>query len=98
MGGYEEDVVEGDRADEVKEEPGPHVVPGDQLRIQDHLLAVVRLHYPCAYCPYHPQNSTRPTQPKMQYFFTFLSHLSKLSTLGFEYEATMVVTLGSGWD
>ena len=45
---YEEDIVEGDRADEVEEEPGPHVVPGDQLRIKDHLFAVVRLHDPCA--------------------------------------------------
>ena len=48
MSGYEEDVVEWDGADEVEEEPGPHVVPGDQLWVKDHLLAVVRLHYPCA--------------------------------------------------
>ena len=43
---YEEDVVEGDGADEVQEEPGPHVVPRNQLRVKDHLLAVVRLHDP----------------------------------------------------
>ena len=41
----EEAVVEGHGADEVEEEPGPQVVPGDQLGVQNDLLAVVRLHY-----------------------------------------------------
>ena len=44
---YEEDVVERDGAYEVKEEPGAHVIPGDQFRIENHLFTVVRLHDPC---------------------------------------------------
>ena len=43
----EEDVVERDRAEEVQEEPGLDVVLGDQLGVDDHLLAVVLLHYAC---------------------------------------------------
>ena len=41
----EEAVVKGHRTDQVEEEPGPQVVPSDQLGVQNHLLAVVRLHY-----------------------------------------------------
>ena len=40
----EEDVVEGDGADEVKQEPGAHVTPSYQLRVQNHLLDVVHFH------------------------------------------------------
>ena len=40
----EEDVVEGDGADEVKQEPGAHVTPSYQLRVQYHLLDVVHFH------------------------------------------------------
>ena len=40
----EEDVVEGDGADEVEEEPGAHVAPSYQLRVQYHLLNVVHFH------------------------------------------------------
>ena len=40
----EEDVVEGDRADEVEEEPGAHVAPSYQLWVQYHLLNVVHFH------------------------------------------------------
>ena len=42
----EEDVVERDGADEVEEEPRADVVARDQPRVDDHLLAVVLLHYP----------------------------------------------------
>ena len=41
----EENVVERDGADEVEEEPRADVVPGDEPRVDDHLLAVVLLHY-----------------------------------------------------
>ena len=40
----EEDVVEGDRADEVEQEPGAQVAPSYQLRVQYHLLNVVHFH------------------------------------------------------
>ena len=43
----EENVVERDGADEVEEEPRADVVPGDEPRVDDHLLAVVLLHYSC---------------------------------------------------
>ena len=42
----EEDVVERDGADEVEEEPRADVVARDQPRVDDHLFAVVLLHYP----------------------------------------------------
>ena len=40
----EKDVVKGDGADEVEEEPGAHVAPSYQLWIQYHLLNVVHFH------------------------------------------------------
>ncbi len=40
----EEDVVEGDGAEEVEEEPRLDVVLGYQLGVDDNLLAVVLLH------------------------------------------------------
>ena len=40
----EEDVVEGDGAEEIEEEPGPDVMVSDQLGVDDHLLGVVLLH------------------------------------------------------
>ena len=41
----EEDVVERDGADEVEEEPCADVVARDQPWVDDHLFAVVLLHY-----------------------------------------------------
>lgn len=41
---YEEDVVKWHRGDEVEEEPGLQVVPGDELWVEDDLFGVVLLH------------------------------------------------------
>ena len=40
----EEDVVEGDGADEVEEEPCAEVATGYQLRVEYHLLDIVHFH------------------------------------------------------
>ena len=43
----EEDVVQGNRADQIKKEPSSHVCSRDQLGVEDNLLTVISLHDPC---------------------------------------------------
>ena len=42
----EEDVVQGNRADQIKKEPSSHVCSRDQLGVEDDLLTVISFHDP----------------------------------------------------
>ena len=42
----EEDVVQGNRADQIQKEPSSHIGSRDQLGVEDNLFAVISFHYP----------------------------------------------------